>query len=472
MSATRSRADLLAGTHLLAGASLLAGAHCLLVAAAVIGGATVCRVVLAVLVGSDPAAVVHATGVAVAVLLGGPCAGLFAALLGALAGAATTVPTPGLLPWPASVPAETLAYLICALVLVVVVHRLMRARDTAATKAAAAARLASIVHHTGDAIVGLDRKGTIVTWNPAAEQMFGHPAEEIVGRPASVLFPLALPEGDASPAALLSSESVHFTTRWVAKDGHTLDVSVTTGPMDDPDGGRAGIAAIVRDVSRQVAAEAALRDAHRRNVMLLGEIHHRMKNNLQMVAGLIWACSRRTDQAAARKLLIDLQQRVGAIARIHDHLYETDDFTRVDLCNLLHRIIGDLAGLSSRDAEISLATDGPQVLTTETAVPIVLAVNELVTNALRHAGVDRPSVHVRCIRDEAALVVTVTDTGHGLPPDFEIAKARGFGMRMASGAVGQVGGTLRALPTLSGAAFEIRVPRPALPIDRDEAAAE
>lgn len=150
------------------------------------------------------------------------------------------------------------------------------------------ALLAAIVESSGDAIIGKTLDGRIVSWNPGAEKMYGYTADEIMGRSIAVLIP---PEESAEAAHILASiahgermeqeETVHLT-----RDGHRLQVSLTLSPIRDDNGKLLGASTIARDITERKAAEDQIRASLKEKETLLKEIHHRVKNNLQITCSL------------------------------------------------------------------------------------------------------------------------------------------------------------------------------------------
>jgi PAS domain S-box-containing protein len=439
---------------------LVAWSRALLVAVAAVAVAGGVRVLLGLVLPTDLSFTAMLPAVVVAALAGGLGSGVLAAVLGGVVAQWAFVPPyyEFAVPTFADVGNLIVYWILCVIVLWAA-GLYARERRRAEANAAAAARLASIVTNSADAIIGFDRNGVVGDWNKAAERLFGYAADEIVGRPVAVLFPA---ERSAASSTLLSTllakESAQFSGVWVAKDGRGIDVTGTTGPVHLADGAWIGVAAVVHDVRREVASERALREAHRRNVALLGETHQRARNTLQAVAGLIGSCARQVGTEPARRQIGALEQRVGAMARIHDHLHRTAEFGIVEIGGLLRQIVGDLVGSAGRPATMEIIGGTEVQLRSDLAVPVILAISELVTIALTDGRSGRATVQVRYGEETGALVIVVTDNGSGLPPDLGAARELGVGLRMAGDAVEQLGGTLRALPRTEGTAFEIRVP--------------
>lgn len=189
------------------------------------------------------------------------------------------------------------------------------------------------------------------------------------------------------------------------------------------------------------------------NEVLMREVHHRVKNNLQIVSSLIGIKGREAADGETRQTFEDLVTRVNAIARVHDLTHKATAFEKVGACSLLRSLCAELA--RSSDRRIDFDGDDEAFIAPDAAIPLTLASNELITNALKHAS---GMVEVSCARDDGDIVVQVRDDGEGLPHDFEFAKSQRFGMRLVQTLTAQLEGRFIVVPSAKGAAFEIRLP--------------
>jgi two-component sensor histidine kinase len=177
--------------------------------------------------------------------------------------------------------------------------------------------------------------------------------------------------------------------------------------------------------------EQALRAAVERQELLVKEINHRVKNSLQLVAGML-TLQAGDDPELARRLK-EASSRIMAIGRAHDRLYRSPQIDKIELAKYLSDICGDLQEVTPN---CELVFDGPEpvVLDTDRAINVAVVVNELVANAARHAYPNgtRCRIWVRLDRKGENLArVSVRDEGLGLPPDFGASKPTGLGMRLA-----------------------------------------
>lgn len=165
--------------------------------------------------------------------------------------------------------------------------------------------------------------------------------------------------------------------------------------------------------------------------LLLKEIHHRVKNNLQVVSSLLELQSKKGDESA-QTAFADGQSRVRAMALIHEKLYRNDDIASIDFAEYIEQLTGQIASLySSKKVDVSIDAKGYQ-FDIDTAVPLGLILNELVTNAYKYAfgetgGELGIAVHVNA---DKGYILSVIDNGKGLPEDFDFTKAKSLGLRL------------------------------------------
>jgi two-component sensor histidine kinase len=223
---------------------------------------------------------------------------------------------------------------------------------------------------------------------------------------------------------------------------------------------------LAESASERETSEQALRDSLEEKVSLLKEVHHRVKNNLQIVASLLSLQARRSTNREALDVLQDTQNRVKSMALLHEALYRSGNLARInfgvyvkDLCGQLLLTYGSVANrvtLENRIGRIGLPLDY--------AVPCGLIVNELVSNALKHAFPDeragKISVELNAA-DKQSLVLSVSDDGVGTASDLEPAASLTLGLQLVSRLATQLGGKLKMAPSESGgAAFSVYFPVP------------
>jgi PAS domain S-box-containing protein len=188
--------------------------------------------------------------------------------------------------------------------------------------------------------------------------------------------------------------------------------------------------AFEREVARRTEelqrAMAELRGALEAKTVLLHEVDHRVKNNLQLVSSLIYMQSREIPDPVIKASLRTMLSRIEALGTVHRRLYQSDDVSRFDVADFARDVVGDLVSATGRtDIRVNLDLE-PVEVPAEKAAPVALMLNELVTNALKHAFDGRPgTLDVAVRRNGHDFFITVADDGAGMA-DGALAK-RSFG---------------------------------------------
>ena len=339
------------------------------------------------------------------------------------------------------------------------------------------AYLAAIVTSSDDAIIGKDLSGIIRSWNRGAELIFGYRAEEVVGGPVDVLVPPdRLLEEGMILARIRAGESVdHHETVRRRKDGSDFPVSVTISPIRDAEGTIVGASKILRDISERHRAQMEILKTKaeleqmvqertaalaQRN-LLLREVYHRVKNNLQVVDGLLMLESLKTEDPAARQGLGEVRARVFALGLVHQQLMGSSNLKTFDVSPFLRELTANiLEGAPDRRTKLTVSAS-PLDVGVDFAVPLGLLVTELVTNAFKHAfpeggGEVFVTLHPN---QRHEVVLTVSDNGQGPPQATPASRKAGLGSSIVRSLVAQLGGEMVARHQV-GTTIEMTFPLP------------
>jgi two-component sensor histidine kinase len=237
--------------------------------------------------------------------------------------------------------------------------------------------------------------------------------------------------------------------------------------MDDADGEREAHVAQLKKLNAELEQRvqertADLTDTLREREVLLQEVQHRVKNNLTAVASLIEMQTRRLPEGEGRDALWECHGRVHAIALIHEKLYRSKNYADVPFADYIRALADDVfqaTGISPSAISLILAVE-EIVMTVDQAIPCGLILNELITNAFKHAFPDgrRGTIRVELARTEGGrLRLVVADDGVGLPEGFAVQEPSSLGLRL----IGTLSRQLDANLTVNrgrGASFELTFP--------------
>jgi PAS domain S-box-containing protein len=245
-----------------------------------------------------------------------------------------------------------------------------------------AARLASIVEFSDDAIVSKDLNGVITSWNAGAQRLFGYAPEEIIGKPIYILIP---PERHNEEPGILArirrGEPVdHYETVRRRKDGGLVDISITVSPLKNTEGAIIGASKIARDISERKREEERRR-------LLINELNHRVKNTLATVQSI----SAQTFRGESGDRLRVFEKRLVALSRAHEILTH-ESWEGADLRELAGELIAPLC----IDVENRVDILGPRLrVRPKIALSLSMALHELCANAVKYGALAEGSGRVQ-----------------------------------------------------------------------------
>ena len=310
--------------------------------------------------------------------------------------------------------------------------------------------LSGVLNSLQDGISILDTNLTILRTNRTMEEWYAH-ALPLVGKKCYQAYHLREERCLVCPTAqtLATHQAAREVVARVGAGGTVsgwLDlysfpfIDQTTGLMK-------GVIEYVRDITQQKLAEDKLQASLQEKEVLLREIHHRVKNNLQVIQALISLQARQIKDGSAAELYRESQNRIRSMALVHERLYQSTNLSRIEFAEYLRSLVVHLFhSLLPDTSRIGLVLDvEPLELDISIAIPCGLIVNEMVSNALKHAfpeprrGEVTVSFHRR---PDETLRLSVQDNGQGLPPDFDIRRFETLGMQIIMTLVSQIDGRL------------------------------
>jgi PAS domain S-box-containing protein len=329
------------------------------------------------------------------------------------------------------------------------------------------AKLSSILDGVDACIYLKDMQGRYLFANRAVRELWQTEMNDIIGFGDEKFF-------DAATAA-----AIRVNDRRVLDDGEILkteEVNTLAGttssvtyqstklPLRRPDGSIYALCGISTDISEIRQTQVALRSSLKEKVALLHEVHHRVKNNLQVITSLLRLEARRSDQPDTTAVLTDMQGRIRSMALLHESLYRSGIFASVELSIYLRELAtqafrAQITFSGSTQLQLDLH---PVQVSMDQATPCGLLVNELISNCLKHGF---PQGHPGEVRVELRTLpatggditqvrLCVSDTGIGLPADFESRRGNSLGLQLVSDLTQQLGGSLEIGPG-PGAVFTV-----------------
>ncbi len=223
----------------------------------------------------------------------------------------------------------------------------------------------------------------------------------------------------------------------------------------------------IDDITERKRNENIIRSALHEKEVLIKEIHHRVKNNLNIVSSLLELQAGSITDEVMLDYFKDSQSRIRSIALIHEKLYQSSDLAQIDFGDYVDDLVLSIFntfGIDSTEHSIHLDIENIR-LSVNTAMPCSLIINELVSNSLLHAFPNNHfgeiSISMKSIPQQK-LELTVSDNGIGLPKDFDFRKSKSLGLQLVITLVNQLKGEIELLPEEVGTSLRIRFDRPSI----------
>lgn len=325
------------------------------------------------------------------------------------------------------------------------------------------AKVTGLLESAPDGIVVINSRGFITIVNGQAEMLFGYEKAELLGQPIEILVPERFREKHVS---YRDGYIAHPKTRPMGagrllsgrkKDGTEFPVEISLSPLETEQG--ILITSIIRDITERRKADELIKASLREKEALLKEIHHRVKNNLQVTSSLLSLQSGYIQDERAKALFSESQNRIKSMALVHEKLYQKNDLSRINFLDYAESLVNLLVrsyGINRNKIKVSVT--GEEIyFSIDSAIPCGLILNELVSNCFKHAFPGDRSGEVKVVitsTKEKKLCITIEDNGVGIPPGMDFEKLESLGLQLVRTLVNQINGTLN-YEISRGTRFEI-----------------
>jgi len=321
--------------------------------------------------------------------------------------------------------------------------------------------LDSILRNMQDLLVVTDAEGMIRLANQSTLELLSYREDELVGRPVGLLFA----KGDQDFAGERLAPQVRELAgsreaRMVGSRGAEVPVVLSLGTLAGGERPLEGFILTAADITERKEAEDQLRVSLEEKEILLKEIHHRVKNNMQVISSLLDLQSAKITDPLVRAPFLDSQNRIKSMALIHERLYQSEDLARIDFTDYLQLLaprLFDSYQTSGQQVALHLEAD-PLSLEVSQAIPCGLIINELIANALKHGFPQGRRGNLRLRMQKTAadeVVLTVADDGVGLPADVDPTRTSTLGLQLVQVLTRQLKGGI-SVDRSAGTRFEVR----------------
>lgn len=276
-----------------------------------------------------------------------------------------------------------------------------------------------------EALIVTGPEGLIEKINQATDKLLGYGEHELIGKPLGVILPETARESVSPGEQIL-----------IARNGRKIPVLFSSSPLRGEQLGSRGMVYVATDISALKRAEEQIRASLAEKELLLRELYHRTKNNLQVIASLLSLQSAYTKDERVLRIFREIENRIKSMALVHKYLYQSKNLAEVDLksyfADLINSLLKSYRGAHSHISLIFVADEGI-FASLEAAVPCGLAVNELITNSLQHAFPKNLTGQIRfSLRrgNNHEIEIRIADNGIGVPQDFDFRNTKSLGLQI------------------------------------------
>lgn len=320
-----------------------------------------------------------------------------------------------------------------------------------------------------DSVIIVNSEGKIILINTQAEKMFGYNQDELIGEPIETLIPVRLREAHirhrrnyyVNPQMRPMGANLDVICQ--RKDGREFPSETSLSPMRSDEG--LIVISVIRDITDRRKAEEKIKVALNEKEVLLREIYHRVKNNMQVISSLLSLQSQYIEDKKVSEMYRETQGRIRSMALVHEKLYKSKSLADIDINEYIKDLVDNLfQSYESYAGKITVKIEAKDVsFSIDSAIPSGLIINELVSNCIKHAfpggKVEEEKIcEIRIILSplgQDTFELIVGDNGIGIPADLDLNNIGSLGLKLVNTLVQQLQGSLE-LRREGGTEFRIR----------------
>ena len=321
----------------------------------------------------------------------------------------------------------------------------------------------SLTQSATDSIILANQNGQIIFWNKAAEKMFGYKESDILNQSLEVIMPMRFRQAhsDGMKRHINSGypKLIGKTIEVVAqkKDGTEFPIELSLSKWNAK--GTLFFCGIIRDISERKQTEEEIKKSLKEKDVLLKEVHHRVKNNLQIVNSLLNIYSRDLPEEATQ-VFRDCQSKIQSMARVHSNLYRSNDMSSINFEQYIKEVCRDIQQSVHRP-EVKIVTElSDAIIGIDQAISCGLILSELLSNAFKHAFPNKQKgiITVKLHQQKKEIKLEILDNGTGFSKEKQLESENSYGIEMVSDLVGQIDGEIKISSGSNGTHYAIFFP--------------
>jgi len=306
----------------------------------------------------------------------------------------------------------------------------------------------SVLDQVENAIVVLDKDRKVIYWNASAEQLYQYNAEEMVGTRTigKLTWPADRHITQKAIRQILAKGQWQGEIRLRRKDGSHFPALVSNRILLNEDKEIIGYIGVSTDITYQKQIQSELEDSLHEKEVLLKEIHHRVKNNMQVISSLLFLQSMQSDDPLVQEILVESQNRVRSMSMVHEKLYRSTNLSRIAFDDYILELTSDQMNTwVGKNSVIEKHFDLDYVeIDIDKAIPCGLLINELISNALKHGLKNHTTgnIWLSLKKQDDVVRITVANDGNPLPDGFTLEHTETLGMQLIDSLTRQLDGSL------------------------------
>lgn len=314
----------------------------------------------------------------------------------------------------------------------------------------------TIVSNANSVIVKYDMEGRITFFNRFAEELFGFSEEEVIGKRGIETINRARTEEEREETERMLRELLTKTEEYTynennnyRQDGSEYWMAWTNAPLYNNRGEKTGILCIGNDITKQREAELAVKQSLEEKEILLREIHHRVKNNLQIISSILHLQRGALQLEEDKEIFVTCENRISSMALVHDHLYQSDNIARIDTRDYIVALTATILDSHSINPDsLKLHYDIHEIyLDIDLAIPCGLILTELITNSMKHAFLPssdkKYELRILMLKEKGEIVLEIADNGPGMVVDSDWRKTNSLGLKLVDALADQLNAVVK-----------------------------
>jgi len=306
-----------------------------------------------------------------------------------------------------------------------------------------------LIANNHDIIYTLSPDGVFTFVSPAWTILLGHNVTDVAGKPfQQFVHPDDLPACSEFLQKVLKTgermEGIEYRVKHLDGTWHWHTSSAV--PLKDSSGDIIGFHGIARDITDRKIAEDKIKSYLAEKELILKEVHHRIKNNMNTIKGLLTLQTMSLNDPSAISALQDTISRVDSMGVLYDKLYRSDNFKEMSLLVYLPSLIDEIVSNFPNSVSVKIEKQIDDfVIELEKLQPLGIIINELLTNTMKYAFTERGNnlISVSATLTGQKVSIIISDNGNGIPESVTFENSTGFGMQLVSMLTEQIGGTIR-----------------------------